>query len=64
MKKEIKFRFVGNPENYDWDIPPVRDKVYAGDFRWTSGNQTGAPLEEWAQRKELPSNKDWIEIKE
>ncbi|WP_114752339.1 hypothetical protein [Pleomorphovibrio marinus] len=61
---ERKFKFVGNPDNYVWDNPPVKGKVYDGDFRWSFEGQTGPPLESWVTRKELICSEEWEEITE
>lgn len=56
-----RFRFVGDPKEYQWDVLPVVGKIYDGDFMWTyKGEIAGNPLQKWWN--EEPENGDWQEV--
>ena len=56
-----KFRFVGDPTEYEWDERPIKFKVYDGDFLWRrNGEIAEIPLQDWFNDE--GTDGDWEEL--
>lgn len=66
MEKERKFRFVGDPVEYDWDERPIKGKIYPGTYRGKNKDLDweSMPIQDFKENGGDDTWIDWEEVTE